>query len=823
MPSRTGAIVRAAALACLLMPALAFAQQRAETTPTITAKTAGMQKLDGFIPVYLDDRAGKVWLEIPRFGQELLYYVSLPAGVGHNDLGLNRGDLGPRYVVRFERVGPKVLMVQPNQDYRANTSSALERKAVTDAFATSVIWGFRVEAEEGGRVLVDATEFFLRDAHGVANTLRRGNQGTYRVDATRSAVFRERTKAFPQNTEVEATITLVGEAPGNLVRSVTPTAEALTVRQHHSFVELPTGYVPREADPRAGYFGISYMDYATPLGEPMTRRFIARHRLQKRDPGAALSDPVEPIIYYLDPGTPEPIRSALLEGARWWNQAFEAAGYRNGFRVELLPDSADPMDVRYNVIQWVHRSTRGWSYGSTITDPRTGEILKGHVTLGSLRVRQDYLIAEGLLLPYAGGTEQATAARDMALARLRQLSAHEVGHTLGLAHNYIASAQTGAGTMSVMDYPHPQVQLTADGSIDLSRAYETGIGEWDRVAITYGYAEYAPGTDEKRAQERLLADAAAKGITFLSDADARPVGSAHPQVHLWDNGADAVAELERMLELRRAVLTRFGENAIRTGAPLATIEEALVPLYLHHRYQTEAAVKTVGGVVYTYALRGDGQQPLRRVGAREQNAALQSVLRTIAPATLALPTSLLERIPPRPPGFGMHQELFDRWTGLTFDALSPAAAAAEMTLSLLLNPERAARLVQQHALDPSLPGLGDVLRQTYTAVFRSPASNAYEQEIARTVQRVYVDELMTLAAQATMPQVRALAAWELRRVRESMQAAGRDDLESAHRWAIAQDIERFEERPLPPIQPVRTPAAPPGQPIGDDGLHWLEW
>jgi hypothetical protein len=432
----TTALLLGAALS--LAPATTHAQQRdaaPAAIPSIASKTAGMERIDGFMPLYWEEAAGRLWLEVPRLGEEVLYYVTLPAGIGHNDIGLNRGDLGPRYVVRFERVGSKLLMVQPNYSFRAETpTNAMERKAVDDAFAQSIIHGFTVAAETAGRVLVDATDFFLRDAHGVAGTLQRGGQGTFRVDASRSAFYMDRTRGFPQNTEVEVTLTFTSDQPGGLVRSVTPTAGALTVRQHHSFVELPTGYTPRRADPRAGYFGVSYLDFTVPIGEPLQQRYISRHRLEKVDPSAAVSDAVEPIIYYLDPGTPEPVRSALIEGGRWWNQAFEAAGYRNAFRVEVLPDTADPMDVRYNVIQWVHRSTRGWSYGSSVVDPRTGEILKGHVTLGSLRVRQDYLLAEGLLSPYADGDERAAgAARDVARAAAPALRARDRAHARDIA------------------------------------------------------------------------------------------------------------------------------------------------------------------------------------------------------------------------------------------------------------------------------------------------------------------------------------------------------------------------------------------------------
>ena len=513
--ARTRARILPLAVLFLSLWAVPTAGQEGET-PTIESKTEGMTRVDGFIPVYFEESTGKLWLEISRFDEEVLHYVSLPSGLGQNDLGLNRGDLGPSQVVVFKRVGPTVLMEEPNQRYRAVSDDALERKSVLDGFPTSVHWGFSVAAQTEDRVLVDATDFFMRDAHGVIPTLRRSNQGTYRLEKSRSAVYLPRTRGFPRNAEVELTLTFVSEQPGGLVRSVTPTPEAMTVRQHHSFVQLPElgEYEPREFDPRAGYGGIAYFDYATPIGEPLVKRYIRRHRLEKRDPTAAVSEPVEPIVYYLDPGTPEPVRSALLEGGSWWNQAFEAAGYRNAFRVEMLPADADPMDARYNVIQWVHRSTRGWSYGNSITDPRTGEILKGHVTLGSLRVRQDFLIGEGLTAPYSDGDEDADEVLAMSLHRIRQLSAHEIGHTLGLSHNYIASAQLDAGTMSVMDYPHPRIGLAGDGSVDLSDPYDTGIGEWDKVAITYGYADFPPGAEEGEALEAILMDAEARGVTL---------------------------------------------------------------------------------------------------------------------------------------------------------------------------------------------------------------------------------------------------------------------------------------------------------------------
>lgn len=808
--------VALAAVCAALAAAPALRAQAA--LPSIAEKTRGMERRDGFLPVYWEAGTGKLWMEIPRAGEELIYVVSLPAGLGSNDVGLDRGQLGGERIVRFDRVGPRVLMVQPNQGFRATTDNPAEARAVEQSFAQSVLWGFTVAAEEGGRVLVDATDFVLRDAHGVIPALKRARQGDYKLDATRSALYLQNTKAFPRNTEIEATLTFTGDNPGSWVRDVTPTPEAITVRQRHSFVALPPpGYEPRRSDPRAGFFGIQYFDLATPVGEELVQRFASRHRLQKRDPSAAMSEPVEPIVYYLDAGAPEPIRGALLDGARWWNQAFEAAGYRGAFRVEVMPDSIDPMDARYNVIQWIHRSTRGWSYGSTVTDPRTGEIIKGHVSLGSLRVRQDYLLAEGLLAPYTDGTAVPPEMERMALARIRQLAAHEVGHTLGIAHNYVSSTQNRA---SVMDYPHPLVRLGADGSIDLSEAYTTQIGDWDKLAITWGYADFPEGTDERAALDEILARGRSRGLTFLTDQDARSPGSAHPGAHLWDNGADAAAELRRVLAVRRVALDRFGLAAIRNGRPLATLEEVLVPLYLHHRYQTEATAKVVGGQEYAFALRGDGQSAPRPVAGDVQRAALDALLATLDPEQLALPRAVLGLIPPRPFTYDAHRELFDRYTGITFDAVSPAVTAADMTVSLLLNPQRAARLVEQNALDRSLPGLEWTLDRLRERTFAARPADAYQAEIGRGVEYVVVRRLMGLAADAEMPQVRAAALQQLMRIRADYGRGGVTGPGESHRALIAADIARFMDRPYVPEQRTPDLEVPPGQPIGDPDWEW---
>jgi Met-zincin/Domain of unknown function (DUF5117) len=790
-------------------------------TQSIAQITAGLQKLDGLFPVSWDAKAGKLYLEIDTFGKDFLFLDSLPYGVGSNDLGLDRGQLGKGRVVRFYRSGPKVLLIERNLDYRSSSPHAEEQLDVAQSFAESVLWGFKVEAEDGDKVLIDATDFFLHDAHGVAERLQAAKQGSYHLDASRSAISMESTKNFPLNTEVESVLTFAVDdiSKAALVASVTPDAHAVTVHEHYSFIQLPDdGYKPRAFDPRSGYFDINYRDYSAPLGQPIDVHLIARHHLQKKDPGAAISEPVKPIVYYVDRGAPEPIRSALVEGASWWNQAFEAAGFKNAFQVKVMPEGADPMDVRYNVIQWVHRATRGWSYGEGVTDPRTGEIIKGQVTLGSLRGRQDYLIAEALLSPYEQGKPVPDAMKEMVLARIRQLAAHEVGHTLGLAHNFAASS-VAPGT-SVMDYPHPWITLKPDGVPDLSHAYTTGIGTWDKVAITYGYSEFPQNADEHKALDAILRKATDSGQLFITDEDSRPLGSAQPHSHLWDNGPDPADELNRILTVRAAALKRFGENAIQPGQPMAQLEDTLVPLYLLHRYQTEAASKEIGGLDYRYAMRGDGQLVTRMVSAADQQKAVDAVLHTLDPSTLTLPESLLDILPPRPPGYPTTRESFPGRTGLTFDPQGAVESAANLTASLLFEPSRASRLVEYKLRDNSLPGLDDVVNQTLKATWYAPRQGTITLNTQLTVEDVILRHLLALAAsQSASPEARAIAASETAQLKDWLKSrigdASAPALLHAHWLAAQNEIEAFSKDPAK-FATVTGLEPPPGQPIGDE-------
>lgn len=773
---------------------------------TIQEFTASFEKQPGFFTFYHDKAKSQFYLEIPRKDKQFIFQTSLPWGLGSNDIGLDRGQLGDTRLASFLIEGGKVLLLQHNTQFRALSNNPAEQNSVDQAFADAVLYGFDIVASSDQQVLINYTPYLLSDVHGVSERLQQTDQGQFKTDTSRSVIYPERSQSFVNNTELEAKVTFVGDGKGRWVNQVAANADAITLHLHHSFIELPdTDYQPREFHPNSGFWAHSFKDYAAPLGESMLVQYIPRHRLNKKDPIASQSTARQPIVYYLDPGAPEPVKTALLEGARWWAEGFEALGYDNAFQVKILPDNADPMDVRYNVIQWVHRATRGWSYGSSVIDPRTGEIIKGHVTLGSLRVRQDMKIAEGLLTPFIkDASERKKAVKAMALARIRQLSAHEVGHTLGIAHNFAASP---SGRASVMDYPHPLVSLTTEGSLSLTNAYTEGLGQWDKQVLAYGYSDFGGMPSSADQLNRILAKNKSLNLSFISDQDARPAGGAHPFAHLWDNGSDPVTELERLLSVRQQVLENFSKDMLEPEQPLSQLQAIFVPVYLLHRYQTEAAVKWLGGVNYRYYMAQEATDDYQPVSAARQQTALKQLLKTITAETLRVPAHITQWLVPTAYGQRPSREYFDGKTGVIPDPVSMAASAADHSLQLMFNSQRLNRLVQQHARNEQVPSPAQLMSEVFNTVFtdwQQATSEPLRQRLLATALNAEVRAIKSSAlAVETRLMMRAQLAEQQKQLAESgsllmQQLAG--DLEkflTDGEWP-----EQYEPEPLPPGSPI---------------------
>lgn len=782
----------------------------AQNLPSIEETVAGTDMMAGYFNLYWDEDSGKMYWEIDKLDTEFLYQISMGSGLGSNPVGIDRGQLRGTYVFSAKRVGPRVLLVQPNYRYKASSDNELERQAVEDAFAPSVHWGFDIVAATGNSILVDASDFFLRDARDVVGAISNRGQGTFALDKSRSAFYLDNTKAFPENVEVETMLTYTSKNPGNLVRSVAATGAAITLRQHHSLVKLPDdNFKIRIADPRLGTNGPTIQDYSTAIGEDLQIRLVGKHRLEKKNPNAARSEAVEPIVYYVDSGTPEPIKSALIEGASWWNQAYEAAGFIDAFQVKELPPGADGQDVRYNMIHWTHRRTRGYSYGGSVMDPRTGEIIKGNVNLGSLRLRQDYLHGQGLIpgfdyLESVAGDNSASV--NMALDRVRQLSAHEVGHTLGYPHNYLSSSY---GRESVMDYPAPLVEITEDGEIDLSNAYVQRIGEYDKLAVRYSYEQFPEGADEAEELAKIVQESIDSGLLFMAHNNNNFIGAGHQFAGVWDNGDNLVDHLKHEIEVRRIGLENFSEALIRNGEPQSTLEYVLLPLYMHHRFQLNSAAQSIGGANYLYTVRGDGQVPFTIIDGEEQRDALETVLSTLSVDFLTLPQSILQLIPP--PAYRFTQgEAFPGRTGLLFDSLGAAEGSISLSVNQILNPARMARLVAYGTMG-DYPDLEEVVDRLLEVTWQADRPDeAYQGQLLNLVQRVTADEMMRQASSAdSSGEVKAVLADRLNTLAAQLE---RRRNASAHQSSVAADIRRWQQRPMESA-PEPALLLPPGDPI----------
>ena len=742
------------------------------TTPSILDNT---ELYTGFFNFNYHSQKDELFLSVDKLNQEFLYVNSLSQGIGSNDIGLDRGQLGNQRIVYFTKTGNKLLLVQPNLKYRSTSDNPLEQRSIKEAFAKSVLYSFPIEERINGSYIINLTSFLLEDAHGVSKRLKQRKQGTFKIDKGRSAVYLDRTKAFPLNIEFDMLLTFTGSDPGNLLRSVTPTPNAITVNQHHSFVALPdSDYETRKFDPRSGVNALTFYDYSTPVNESTQKQYIYRHRLEKKDPSAEISEAIQPIIYYLDNGTPEPVRSALIEGGSWWNRAFESIGYKDAFQIKILPDDADPLDVRYNVIQWVHRSTRGWSYGSSVSDPRTGEIIKGHVSLGSLRIRQDFMIALGLTeAPFNPTNNKEHAALELALARIRQLSAHEIGHTLGFAHNFASSAKSRT---SVMDYPHPYLTLEND-KINYSKAYEKGIGSWDKVSVGYAYSDFPDDIDELKELNLLLENSLKEGHLFISDSDARPIGGAHPKAHLWDNGSSATDELNVLMKIRSKALNQLSLNHIKEGAPYSDLEDLFVPMYLLHRYQVEAVVKMIGGIDYNYAVKGSIPFSVEVVSSTQQRNALLEYLNALDPKALKIPSHLNKLLHPRSFSNPRTRENFLSQTGVTFDYLGIASSLSDALIGMLLNPERANRLVMQFGFDNNQLSLKEALNILVNNHFKKTPRDTHENQLNEIVKGSILKHLMHLGQNSLASSITKATIYE--------------QLEALDRWLAGQSEVNF--------------------------------
>jgi len=792
------ALATLAALAALaLLPPPGVKAEGVAPDP-IAAFTAGMESREGFIPFHLDGETGRIFLEVEQLDRDFLYLNTLAAGLGtFQPTRLDRGQTGSAMVVRFERRGSRVVLVRRNVNTIASSGDPHEIQAVEESFPPSVLGAFPITERDGGRLLVDATDFFLSDVWDVHGTARRAGMGEMRVDRDRSFIVEEHTHAFPVNTEVRAALTFTSDNPQAAWRQHAPDGRSVTLQQHHSFLELPDPPLPvRPYDPRMGVGSAVVEDYSQPLDQDYRLRSMPRWRLVPSDPEAYLRgelvDPVEPIVIHLDPGIPEPYRTAYREGAEWWNSAFEAAGFRDAFQVRDLPEGVHQMDARYSVLQIVHRTAPGPSTGNSFRDPRTGEMLKALTQMDSYRSLTNYNIFAGLLPAFeAQGVEPQIDGVEFAMARRRQHTAHELGHVIGLPHNHVGAVQ---GRSSVMDYPFPLIRLDGQGRLDISQAYRDNIGYSDSLAVRVTYTWYPDTEAEREGLEALAREAIDRGHGFITGGHASSLAGSHPEAHLWWEGDDAFEGLDRAVAVRRVILEHFDERAIQPGEPMAWLNHRLAHAYLHHRYQVESVVKVVGGMRFGYSVRGDGTAPTEIIPTADQRRALEEILQVLSPAELAVPHRIVDLIPPAPPGFEERIPWIPSPGGPALDPYAMARSFAQEVVDNLLHRERMARVAAFHARDPGHLSLDEVMGALVEGSWgRTRPASASDRAYLRAVERSVLDALFDLASDPQVTsEVKNAAERHLARLADGLtDAPGQGVEEEAQRERARREIQRY--------------------------------